>query len=142
MENLNELANFSKNLNILFIEDNIEVKEQLQKLLSNFFSNITVASDGYEAIIKYKEYYSNTNNYFDIVITDLNLPKIHGFELCEQILHMNDKQLILVISAHTESDKLEKLAHIGINSFLQKPIDYMQFIKTISKLVNTIKNQG
>lgn len=141
LNNIKELIGFGKTLNILFIEDNNEVRIQIHKLLQNFFSNIEIAVDGNEAYEKYNDYYKKNNHYYDIVISDLNLPKLDGIELCSMIINKNPEQLILVISAHTESDKLMKLIEIGIYKFLQKPIQYENFIDTISKVLNKKKEE-
>lgn len=135
LDNIKKIQELGKQMNILFVEDNEEVRIQLEKLLSNFFTNINISNDGYEALIRYKEYYKINKKYYDLVITDLNLPKLHGFELCQEILSLNRKQDILVISAHTENDKLKRLVEIGIENFLQKPIDYKHFLNTIYNIV-------
>ena len=139
--NLAELIQYGKTLKVLFIEDNEQVREQIHKLLSNFFSNIDIAIDGNDAIEKYNKYYKNNSLYYDIVISDLNLPKLDGIEVCSMMINKNPDQLILVISAHTESNKLMKLIEIGVYKFLQKPIQYDNFIKTISKVIRKKKDE-
>lgn len=139
MQNLREIISFSKDLNVLFIEDNLDVREQLTKLLENFFSNISICFNGLEAIENYKKFYEENACYYDLVITDISMPKIDGIELCRQILELNNKQEILIISAHTEKEKLEKLNSLGVEHILQKPVEHTSLISTLSSLISSIK---
>lgn len=138
---LKELAKFSKTLKILFIEDNKEVREQILKLLKNFFIYIDVATDGVEANITYEKFYKITNSYYDLVVSDLNLPKKDGLELIKEIKEINQKQMILVISASTELDKIQTLEKLQIYKFLQKPLNYLNFIETMKETIKTIKDK-
>lgn len=138
---LKELANFSKTLKILFIEDNKEVREQILKLLKNFFIYIDVATDGVEANVTYEKFYELTNSYYDLVISDLNLPKKDGLEVIKEIKEINQKQMILVVSASTKSEKIRTLEKLQIYKFLQKPLNYINFIETMKETIKTIKEK-
>lgn len=137
--NLQELLNYSQSLKVLFVEDNYDVRIQLEKLLKNFFTNIDVEIDGQKAYEKYLNYKKNTSNFYDLIITDLSMPRLDGIDLCKNILKENPNQLILVISAHTESDKLTNLINIGVNKFLQKPVDYKELLSTLTSIIEEIK---
>lgn len=132
-----ELINYSHTLKVLFVEDNEEVRMQLLKLLENFFTDIQIECDGMSA---YENYINNPNKY-DLIITDLSMPKLDGIELSKRILKQNKKQLIIVISAHTEVEKLLSLISIGVFKFLKKPVDYKDLVNTISTIVNKIKEE-
>ena len=138
--NLKELVKYSKKLNILFIEDNNEVREQLYKLFKNFFDNIDKCFNGEEALQKYKE---SEKDYYSLIISDISMPKLDGIQLCKEIIKINKKQEILIISAHTEKEKLSQLKAIGIENILQKPVDPSSLINTFNKIINNIKkNKG
>ncbi len=138
---LKELLNFSHKLNVLFVEDNYDVRIQLLKLLENFFTKIDVETDGLDALNKYIDYKKENNKYYDLIITDLSMPKLDGIDFCQKVIEKNPKQLILVISAHTESAKLLKLIDIGIFKFLQKPVDYRDLLNTLSSIINKLKEE-
>lgn len=137
---LKSIIEFSKELDVLFIEDNSEVREQITKLLQNFFPKVKTANDGEEAYNIYRKFKDENSKKFDLIISDLSLPKLDGITLCKKILQEDPEQIILVISAHTESTKLINLIEIGIYKFLQKPVDYENFISTIITTINKIKN--
>ncbi len=138
-EEIQEIVNYGKTLNVLFIEDNDEVREQITKLLTNFFPNIITACDGEQGLTYYDQFFKQKCKYFDLVITDINLPKKDGIDLAQEILYNNPNQLILVISAYTEVSKHQKLEDIGIYKFIQKPIDYNNFLFTIRDTINKLK---
>jgi diguanylate cyclase (GGDEF)-like protein len=137
--NLKELLEHTQTLSVLFIEDNFDVRIQLVKLLENFFSDIDVEVDGEEGLKRFKEYYSTNGTFYDLIITDLSMPRFDGISLCKEISKINEDQTILVISAHTESEKLIKLIDIGIYKFLQKPVDYRDLLSTITSISEKLK---
>lgn len=136
-EKFRELIKYTSTLKVLFIEDNEEVRIQLLKLLENFFTDIQIEKDG---ITAYENYIKNQNKY-DLVITDLSMPKLDGIELSKRIMELNPKQIIIIISAHTESEKLLKLIEIGVYKFLTKPVDYKDLLDTFFSVVQKIKKK-
>ncbi|MGB6329764.1 MAG: response regulator [Halarcobacter sp.] len=136
-EKFKELIKYTSTLKVLFVEDNEEVRIQLLKLLENFFTDIQIEKDG---ITAYENYIKNPNNY-DLVITDLSMPKLDGIELSKRIMELNSKQIIIIISAHTESEKLLKLIDIGVYKFLTKPVDYKNLLETFFSVVEKIKKK-
>ena len=134
--NFKELITYSHTLSVLFIEDNEEVRIQLLKLLENFFTDIQIATDGISAYENYQ------NNNYDLVISDLSMPKLDGIELSKKIMEDNPNQIIVIISAHTESEKLSQLKEIGVYKFLTKPVDYRDLLKTFSSVINKIKERS
>lgn len=136
MNNIKDLLEYSKTLNVLFIEDNTDVREQLSKLLKNFFDNIDLGFNGIDAIEKYKKFKDANNKFYDLVITDISMPKLDGIELSKEIFKLNENQQILVISAHTEKQKLNQLNEIGIDCILQKPVEHTSLINTLEKIIN------
>jgi len=134
--NLSELIEFTRDLNILFVEDNEDVRNQLLKFLKNFFNEIDVAFDGVDAFNIFQE---NQTKY-NLVITDISMPRLDGIELSKKIISLNKSQKIMIVSAHTEADKLNKLKEIGVFDILQKPVGYNNLIDSLEKLYNHHKN--
>jgi CheY-like chemotaxis protein len=125
--NLSELIEFTRSLNILFVEDNDDVRNQLLKFLKNFFNEIDVAFDGVDAFDKFQK---NQTKY-NLVITDISMPRLDGIELSKKIMNLNINQKIIIVSAHTEADKLNKLKEIGVFDILQKPVGYNNLIDSL-----------
>lgn len=104
----------SKSKKILLIEDNITIRNMLVDSLKGYFF-IKVADNGKEGLdLFFKES-------FDIVITDMMMPVMNGFQVCQEIRKINLEQPIVVISAYDDFDNLVKLVDLGIQSFILKP---------------------
>lgn len=67
------------------------------------------------------------------------MPKLDGIELCKEIFKINKEQKVMIISAHTEKEKLMQLNEIGIKHILQKPVEHTSLISTLSSLISSIK---
>ena len=142
MENdFKEIITYGQKLKVLFVEDNENVRTQLLKLLNNFFENIEIECDGFSAYNNYMKYYEKHKVNYDLVITDLSMPKLNGIELSKKIIRHNANQIIIVISAQTESEKLQKLTDIGIHNFLRKPVDYRELLNSLTLIINKIKKE-
>lgn len=87
----------TNSLNLLYIEDNIESLEITKELFQSIFTNIITATDGSNGLNKFQK------NKLDLVITDINLPKISVIEIIEEIRKINKNIPVLVLSAYSES---------------------------------------
>jgi len=135
------LIQLNEDLTVLYVEDSDIVRESTYDMMKEFFTYVDVAEDGVEGLQKYKEFHEKHHQYYDIVFTDINMPKMNGIEMSEAILIENIMQNIVVISAHNESDYLLKLINMGISNFILKPIEIMQFQSVISRLSYAILNE-
>jgi len=124
MIDYNTVFNLTKNLNILYCEDDPTFQKETAKVFKELFLNVDLASNGLEGFHKYKEYYKKQNKTYDIIITDINMPHMNGIDLAKEIYSLNKKQSIIVVSAHDESKYLMELVNIGIEQFLIKPLDF------------------
>jgi signal transduction histidine kinase len=140
-EKLQMLIESNKDLTVLYVEDSDVVRESTLGMLEEFFSNVDCARDGEEGIQKYKKHYQDNFHYYDIVITDINMPKMNGIEMSQSILTLNEDQMVLVISAHNESDYLLKLINMGISNFILKPIEITKFQKMIFRILTSLENK-
>jgi len=135
LNTIEKIRKIGKNIKVLYVEDDLLISKQIQKLLLKLFSNVTHVKDGIEALEIY-----NTNKY-DIVITDITMPEMDGITMSKKIKRLNEDQIIIVISAYSDSDKLIELIEFGVDKFIMKPIDVNLFLNTIVKIVINIYNQ-
>ena len=136
MINPNEITAYTKNLSILFVEDHNELRLDTAEILKNFFKTVDCCSNGEEALNQYIKYKDDNSGYYDIVLSDIQMPIMDGIELTQKIYEINPSQSIIILSAHDESKYLLKLINLGIEQFIQKPIDYQELLKTF---LNTSK---
>ncbi|MDD2652971.1 MAG: EAL domain-containing protein [Sulfurimonas sp.] len=132
LELVKQIRVFWSSVSVLYIEDEQSIREQVYKMLMKLFDRVDVAVDGEDAFEKYIE------NDYDLVITDLKMPKMDGIELCQKIVEVNKEQQIILVSAHKEVDEILKLIDIGIAAFLLKPIDMSIMLEKIYLIVKNI----
>ena len=135
VSNLKELTIFSKNLKILYVEDNQEAREQTIKMLKNFFDDIIVGIDGEDGLDKFIEHKKT----LDIIITDINMPNMNGIDMLKNIRELDKEIPCLVLSAYNEAEFFLDTINLGIDGYVLKPININHFIAILSKTINYIK---
>lgn len=129
VKNLKEIA---YDMKLLLVEDDSDLRVQLKIFLGRFFGCIHTAENGIEALKMY------TEESYDLVLTDLTMPLMGGLELAEKIRMHNSEQNILILSGHSESDKLITLINLGIDGFLLKPVDLSRVLTQLNKSAQAI----
>ncbi|MDY3199702.1 MAG: response regulator transcription factor [Arcobacter sp.] len=132
------LKKYTKNFNVLFVEDDTDFRKEFSELLLDIFPKVITAIDGADALNKYKEYYEETDKYYDLVISDIKMPNLDGVELIDSIYKIKEDQIVIILSARNEFHYLLPLVNLGIHQFFTKPIDYSTFLEDIFKLCNQI----
>jgi DNA-binding response OmpR family regulator len=132
-EKILDVVRYTKNFDILYIEDNIEVQDQTYKMLKSFFNDITTANNGKKAIELF------INNEFHLIITDLVMPQIDGIAFIEFVRKSNKKIPILVVSAHDNKDFFLKTINSGIDGYLLKPYNLEQITSSLINIVERYK---
>ena len=128
VDKLRNLIKHTKNLNILYVEDNLEVQTQTAKMLQSFFNNISIANNGKVAL----ELFVNNDSYH-ILITDIKMPILDGLGFIESIRKINIRVPIIVLSAHDNKDYFLKTINAGIDGYILKPY-------TLGQITNTLTN--
>ena len=131
---INEVLEYSRSQNILYVEDDKNIREHMTETLSDFFEEVIVAEDGLEGLTAFEKYKEEFGVYPDIVLTDIRMPNLDGVEMSKKILSLHPEQIIIIISAHNESDLLLELINMGIGNFLLKPLMTEQLFQTLYKV--------
>lgn len=131
LENIREK---SKELSILYVEDEQELRQQMETFLGKVFINLESAVDGKDGLDKYLK------GHHDIVITDIQMPKMNGVELIKKIKEENKEQEIILISAYTESDYLDEAVRFGVSSYIIKPGDFGEILTVLQKSVDKVSS--
>ena len=126
---------YTKNLKILYVEDDENISKHVNEILQSLFKKVVFCKDGQDGLYEYKR------GEFDIVLTDLYMPRLDGLQMIEKIVSINPKQIISVFTGKEESSSLKKLINLNINSFLLKPLDKEQLAKTLQRLAKIIVNE-
>ncbi len=135
MENLDNIIKYSKQLNLLYVEDNEDARVNSLFIFEEFFNEIFVAVDGEDGF----ELFSQKQESIDIIITDINMPRLNGLEMLEKIREIDKQIPVLVLSAYNESNFFMESIKLDVDGYLLKPIDLEQFLSTLSKVVEKVK---
>ena len=123
-----------KNISILYVEDEVNVREFTKNVLVTLLKNVYVASNGEDGLKIFEE----NENEIDLIITDINMPKMDGLSMSYSIKKMNNDIPIIITSAYNDTDFLKKSIEIGISTYAIKPIDLYQLIESIVKAMEPI----
>lgn len=105
-----------KTKTILLVEDEDIIRENIASMLKFFFKDVYTAIDGYDGIDKYEEHLPN------IIMTDLKMPNMGGFELIEELRKRAFKSYTIIVSAHTDTELLIRALHDGVDRYIIKPV--------------------
>ena len=129
-----ELKNQTKDLRVLYVEDEDDTRNQIAQVLSIFFKEVVVGVNGLDALEKYKEDVKN----IDLVMTDLTMPKMDGLTMIRHIKEINEHQHILVLTAHNSSENLMETIDLQLDGFLLKPVKMDKMIELLLKVTKVI----
>ncbi len=120
---------------ILVVDDNEDTLQIVGKILATESYKIKTAKDGQEALR------SIHNERPALILLDITIPKINGFEVCRTIRQnpLFDRIPILIISAKMDSSAQQKASSLGANGYLIKPIipaDILRKVKDHLQLVS------
>ncbi len=117
---------------LLYVEDDLEIMRNTVFLLEEYFSKIYTAMDGKEGLEKFKE------NRVDIILLDINIPKINGLELAKLIRKDDNKTPILFLTSYCDKDKLMSAINLGTSSYIVKPFKIDELQNAITKIISKI----
>jgi YesN/AraC family two-component response regulator len=123
---------FNKEITLLYVEDQEEVREELSDVLALFVEHLYTAKDGEEALLCYQAHR------IDMVITDINMPKMSGIELVKAIRANNSETPIIMSTAFSDSKYLFEAIELGVSDYIVKPVQITKLETTIQKLRQTI----
>lgn len=122
-----------EDLRLLLVDDSILSLKYTQRILQDLgITNITLAKDGAEALKLLR------STYFDLVITDFNMPKIDGLQLINQV--KSDGELksvpILMLTSEKDEARLAAVKQAGVAAILDKPFEPTLIKNLITRLLN------
>ncbi|MDY3205225.1 MAG: response regulator [Arcobacter sp.] len=130
------LKNSYKNIKILYVEDDEIARENGVEYLQNFFETIYEASDAIVALQLYEKYKP------DIIITDIQMPKLNGLEFVKKIRQKDKKTQIIIITAFCDKDYLLKAIELQLVKYLIKPVKEKEFEEVLFLCVNSLQEDN
>lgn len=119
-----------ENVDILIVEDDEDNLEFLRRLLIKFGANVVIARTGKEAINVVK-----SNKFIKIVLMDIRLPDIDGFETTQKIKKQNPKLPVIAVTAYAMYNDKELCLKNGCDDYISKPLDKDILFKKINHYI-------
>lgn len=132
MKDLKNLIDKYKDKKILYVEDEKDIREQMLNIFNIVFESVDSAVDGVEAWKLYK------SNSYDLILTDINMPRMNGLKLVEKIREESKAQKIVIISAHNEINHLLDSIDLGVDGYLTKPVAMKELEHVLLKMAHLI----
>jgi len=122
--------NSKKKMSILIVDDDYNNRAMLRKLLSPLGFITAEAENGGETVKMYN------NRKYDLILLDLLMPDKNGFEVAKEIIEINSKAKIIVVTASSSEKSKEKAFTAGCSAFLSKPVKFDLLFDAIEENLN------
>ena len=142
---MERLQSRCKKLKILYVEDDDVTSRYTQSILSEFFDAVVVSPDGQNAYDLFLDAeiaipsvgipQDPQTQPFDLIITDLKMPKLDGLTFIAKIRQLCQETAIIVTSAHKDVDYLVETIRLGVDGYILKPIELDSFLDSLSGVV-------
>ena len=120
-------------MKILIVDDEKEATDRLAEYMRSLHHSILVANDGLEGYKLYKDMAP------DLVILDLNLPILNGIDILKRIRKEDKETQVVILSAHSEKEWIEKAMANHISKYIIKPIRRGDLKEMLIKVQNQTK---
>ncbi len=117
---------------VLYVEDEEQIRDRLQKTLSVKFKEVLVAMDGEEAFDIFKAKRP------DLIITDICMPKVSGLEFSKAVKELSPNTPIIITTAHNETNFFIEAIECGIDRFILKPIELTMLFSAVENICATL----
>ena len=128
-------GNGEDRMKILVVDDEKLIVKGLAFSLEQDGNTVDCAFDGQEAVDKI------TEGDFDIVLLDLMLPKLSGYEVCRKVRQFSDVPIIMLTAKSEDDDKIMGL-DCGADDYMTKPFNVLELKARINAVMRRLKNKG
>jgi DNA-binding response OmpR family regulator len=123
-----------KPLTLLYIEDDTDIQEIYIEFLNDYVEKVHLANDGetgYDMYLKHKP---------DIILLDINMPKLDGLSLAEKIRQTDKDVQIIITTAYGEQENLLKAIELYLVKYILKPINFDELKNALNKAIDELKH--
>lgn len=128
-----QIPDWFKTLHFLVVDDEEFNRYVIRNILTNWGISLTEAINGQEAVSLTRQHK------YDLILMDIRMPVMDGYEAAEFILKSNPDEKIVALTASSKSAEIEKIKNSGMNVFLQKPFQEKDLFNTILQLISEKK---
>jgi len=116
---------------ILIVDDNLSLCKTMSLVLKRKGYDVSIANDGFEAIDRVK------NEFFDIIFMDIKMPVLNGVETYKKIREINDKIIIIMMTAYAVEDLIQDALKEGAYGVIYKPLNFENILSLIENSKDT-----
>lgn len=120
----------TENTRILYVEDEDSIRMMTERILIKRGAVVTVAKNGQEGLER------ATDQKFDIIISDIQMPIMNGIEMIKKLKEMQCDTPTIITSAHNEPEYLKSLNELGVDIVIHKPIELKKLLLSIDELID------
>ena len=133
IEKLEEISSFCKTLNLLYVVKDKNNEDNNLEYFKNFFNEVSLIDNGFDALKEFGE------NKFSIIISDIDIDGINGFELIEKIKNINKNIVTMIYSQNDDKERFLKTIYLKIDGYLMPPFDTNNFLEILCKSIEKCK---
>ncbi|HEX3045022.1 MAG TPA: response regulator [Bacillota bacterium] len=125
---------FRRKLNILVVEDNLAIQRVIEQILASHECHFEMAANGIKAMEVLEK------NYYDLILMDLEMPEMNGFETttrirAQELITGKHVPILAMTGYHMENGR-QKCINAGMDDYLEKPFNITELIETIERLTH------
>jgi signal transduction histidine kinase/CheY-like chemotaxis protein/ABC-type amino acid transport substrate-binding protein len=125
------VENLNGTESILVVDDEISITKLLKHMLERYGYKVTPYTNSLKAL----EYFKNNDDVFDLLITDMTMPNLSGYDLAKKILKIRPNFPIILCTGHNEFVNKEIALKNGIKDYLEKPTSNETILRSIKKIL-------
>jgi CheY-like chemotaxis protein len=120
---------------ILIADDNEPNRELLEAYLADVDCDVSHSIDGQDTLAKVKSFKP------DLILLDVMMPKLSGFEVCQRLKAdaATRKIMVLMVTALNEAGDIERAVKAGTDDFLSKPVNKVELLKRVQTMLRVMK---
>lgn len=119
-------------ISLLYVEDERVTREQISRILQRIVTELYVAENGQQGFELYREKRP------DIIMSDIMMPVMNGLEMAREIRRLDRDSQIVMLTAYSDTEYLLECIRLGINQYVQKPVDFSQLATAIETCSNYV----
>ncbi|MEA3373569.1 MAG: response regulator [Campylobacterota bacterium] len=133
IQGLQEIKELTEELVVLYVEDEEDIRINMLEILNLFFKEVHTAVDGVEGVEKLGKHA------FDLLITDIQMPRMNGLELVEQSKRLYPDMPVIITTAFSDQDYFIRSIDLKVDKYLLKPIEQeraKEVFFTVAKMID------
>lgn len=123
-------------MNMIFLEDDLIIRNNYSLYLKKFFENVFETSSGIEAL----EILEKEN--IDFIIADIEMQTMNGLDFIKKVRNINKDIMVIIMSAYDKKEYLMEAIKLGLFEYLIKPVSRNTFQTIIFEVINKIKEKN